>query len=246
MKGVEQLFCELYKMSRRKRVVPEGIVLDLTNIPESDIDIDALIAEMQRNVEPEPPIVQVKTDEEILDEISDKHHCHNCRRSIFSDPKVWKETVLCENCHKRVRMREVPRELTEYIRNVYRRGCSFCDIKDGRFHLDHINMFSKIKSVYELRNDGAPAEVIIAEIDKCQLLCVNCHGLVTKFELKRGFIKQKRILNKKIAAGENVTDLRGRLYAEYEAVMTKMYPLIREKAMRVWDDGEIVNGGCGN
>lgn len=236
------MFCCSYKMPRRKRIVPEGIVLDLTGVPECEIDIDALIAEMERKVEPEPQIVQDKTDEELLNEISDTCHCNNCRRSIFSFPKAWKGTIYCENCHKIVRMREVPRELTDYIRNVYRRGCLFCNIKAGQFHLDHINMFSKVKSVYELRNDGAPAEVIIAEIEKCQLLCVNCHGLVTKFEHKRGFMKQKRLLNKKIAAGEDVTDLRARLYAEYETVMTKMYPLIREKAVRVWAvDG---GGGC--
>jgi len=234
-------------MSRRKRVVPEGIVLDLTGIPECDIDIDALIAEMQRNVEPgpepkpnqklekEPLDVQEKTDEELLDEISDKRRCYKCRRSIFSDPKVWKHHNLCVNCHSVAKTKEVPHDLSNYIKSVYKRGCSFCETKEGRFHLDHINMFSKVKSVYELMDEGASAEEIIEEVNKCQLLCINCHCLVTKYEYARGFMKEKRLLNKKIARREDVTDLRARLYAEYEAVMTKMYPLIREKAARVWD-----------
>lgn len=226
-------------MSRRKRVVPEGIVLDLTNISESDIDIDALIAEMERNVDPEPPIVQEKTDEELLDEISDKRRCYTCRRSIFSDPKVWKHHKLCVNCHSVAKTKDVSHELSNYIKSVYKRGCSFCTTMEGRFHLDHINMFSKVKSVCDLMDEGAPAEEIIAEVDKCQLLCVNCHGLVTKYEYARGFMKEKRTLNKKIARGEDVTELRERLYANYDAVMRKMYPLIREKAVRVWDDGPV-------
>jgi hypothetical protein len=82
-------------------------------------------------------------------------------------------------------------------------------------------------------NAGEPEEVIKDEIAKCQLLCVDCHMVVTRFELRRGFMKQKRRLNRAIVAGEDVKELRQKLYDEYDVVMTKMYPLIRDKVREV-------------
>lgn len=228
----------------------EGAVLDLTGVGDDDVcDIDALIAAMEVKVDIKPvtasvPVVTVhKTHEELLDEIAYGCHCSSCRRSIFSLPKIWKGKKMCANCHKQYRRNGYPREVTEFVRSAYRRGCAFCNIHDGSFHLDHINMFTKVNSVGGMMNEGASADDIIAEIKKCQLLCVNCHGLVTKFEWKCGFIAEKKLLNKAIAKGEDVTELRQRLHDEYEAVMTKMYPLIKEKAVRVW--GTPVTQGCG-
>jgi hypothetical protein len=242
--GVFYLYLFWY-MGRKKRVVEvEGAILDLTGLETDDtLDIDALIAAVEVHTDNAPnqttPKV-TKTDEDLLNDIYEGHHCTVCMRSIFSDVKIWKGQKICANCHKPCRKKEYPPEVTEYVKSVYRRGCSFCDIRVGIFHLDHINMFSKVDSVYGLMEAGAPADDIIAEINKCQLLCVNCHGLVTKFETKRGFISDKRRLNKKIAAGEDVTELRKKLSDIYERVMTKMYPLIREKAIRIWGEPVVV------
>lgn len=232
-------------MGRKKRVVEvEGAVLDLTGLESDDtLDIDALIAAVETQAveipAPKPLVKITKSDEDLLNEIYEGHHCSVCMRSIFSDVKIWKGEKICANCHKQCRNREYPTEVTEYVKSVYRRGCSFCDIRVGRFHLDHINMFSKVGSVCDMMESGAPADDIIAEINKCQLLCINCHRLVTKFEAKRGFIWDKRQLNKKIADGGDFTELRQKLYGNYERVMTKMYPLIREKAIRVWGEPRV-------
>ena len=231
----------------RKKAPIEGMVLDLTgNENDEAFDIDALIvaveAKAEKPVKPAVPAV-TKTDEELLDEIPDGMHCSVCHRSIFTSVKEWKGQRVCANCHKACRRSGYSKELSEYVRSVYLRGCTFCDIRIGRFHLDHINMFTKVSSVGEMMEAGAPAVDIIAEIDKCQLLCVNCHGLVTKFEHKRGFIADKKALNRRIAKGEDVVELRQRLHDVYDGVMTKMYPLIRAKAVRVWGICEGNMGG---
>jgi hypothetical protein len=236
----------------RKRTPVEGAVLDLTGIEEGEaFDIDALIVAVEEKAEKpakqsKPPAdVARKSDEELLDEIADGLHCTVCRRSIFAEPKIWKGQRMCTNCQKQSRVKEYSQEISEYVRSVYRRGCAFCDVRVGRFHLDHINMFTKVDAVGWMLDVGAPAADIIAEIDKCQLLCVNCHGLVTKFENKRGFIAEKKQLNKRIAKGEDVAELRQRLHDKYEAVMTKLYPLIRAKAVRVWGTPAAVAEGDG-
>jgi hypothetical protein len=226
-------------MPRKKRTVV-GITLDLTSLEYDDIDITGLLCKIGEYspliVEEASPIIEKKvripmTDNEILNEISSCSVCPMCCRGIFSAGRMWRGKRLCENCHASSQ-KDISPELVEYIREIYSRGCTFCDNKRGRFHLDHINMFTKISSVGEMMDRGDSAEDIIAEVTKCQLLCINCHSLVTRFELKRGFVLKKKQLNKKILAGEDVTEIRTKLYDEYEDVMRVIYPLIREKCVR--------------
>jgi hypothetical protein len=87
---------------------------------------------------------------------------------------------------------------------------------------------------------GRPVDEIKAEIAKCQLLRIDCHGIVTRFEHKRGYMIKKRMLNRKIKRGEDVTELRKELCDEYDAVMCKVYPLIRAKVCEGWRVGGLV------
>ena len=204
---------------------------------------DLLSSDIQIEMIPEP---HTKTDEEILAGIRSTYTCHMCHRIGFTKcVKRWRGHTLCHACHQNER-NKVSVELEEYIKEVYSHGCTFCDTKKGRFHLDHINMFSKVGTVGVMIESGCSVEAIKEEIAKCQLLCVDCHMLVTAFEVRRGFIKDKRHLNRAIAAGKDVTELRQKLYDEYDAVMTKMYPLIRAKARAgvcVGGIGEASGGG---
>ena len=42
--------------------------------------------------------------------------------------------------------------------------------------------------------DELDIDSIRREIDKCQLLCIHCHNMVTKLEHKLGFIQMKKEL----------------------------------------------------
>lgn len=222
-------------MPRRKRQIVEGITLDLTDPLMIELDIVGLLTKIGPDKGEHVPKLEVTiepvNDEEIVNKIRPKRHCDTCRKPIFTSVKLWRGAKLCMNCHA-IAAKDISPELSAYIKEVYRSGCVFCGVKHGRFHLDHINMFTKVDSVCHMLDRGEPAENIIAEVAKCQLLCINCHTLVTSFEAKRGFLKKKRGLNRKIAAGVDVTELRQQLYDEYEAIMVKVYPLLREKVLR--------------
>lgn len=233
--GCNVLFC---RMPRKKHV--EGFILNLDDFMSSDVTIDTLLAAMEKKVtKPHKKKDVMKTDEEILAGIRSKYHCESCKRYIYASyVRSWQGKHLCDKCYLDNR-KDISPELSAYIKEIYSSGCAFCDIKGGRFHFDHINMFSKVNSVMDMVNAGEPEEAIKAEIAKCQLLCTDCHMVVTRFELRRGFMRKKTKLNRAIAAGEDVSELREKLYEEYDVVMTRMYPLIRAKVREVACVGDL-------
>jgi len=59
-------------------------------------------------------------------------------------------------------------------------GCSRCGYAEHptALHLNHINPDTKTKSVSELVKKGVMIN-IRAEIEKCEVLCANCHAIHT-------------------------------------------------------------------
>ena len=57
--------------------------------------------------------------------------------------------------------------------------------------LDHRNPMLKSGSVCRMIFEGRSLQAIRAEIDKCRLLCEDCHGLITHFERVFGVIRVK-------------------------------------------------------
>lgn len=227
------MHCLFYfvEMPRKKRVV-EGSILNLED----------MTIEETKKIKPH------KTNEDILAAIRSKFHCATCKRYIYASyVRSWQGRYLCDKCYEVVH-KDISPELTAYIKDIYSRGCAFCNVTSGRFYFDHINMFTKVNSVMAMVNAGEPEEDIKTEIAKCQLLCADCHMVVTRFELRSGFIRKKMKLNRMIAEGKDVNELRQKLYEEYDVVMAKVYPLIREKVREVacvGDLAEASGGGIG-
>ena len=90
----------------------------------------------------------------------------------------------------------------------------------NRFHYDHINMFDKSDSICKLVREGTNIEDIYKEIDKCQLLCVSCHSVVTKVELMCGFTRIKRQMTKEFNETED-EEKRNKLISEYSELYNK-------------------------
>lgn len=217
-------------MGKKKRVV-EGLVMNLDDFMNSDIQIETFSMTKTEDY-------SSKLDEDIVAAIRSKFHCDSCKRYIYSSYlRSWRGRYLCEKCYIDID-KDISPEITEYIKEITSHGCVFCGVKGSNYHFDHINMFSKVNSVMAMVNAGESVEDIKTEIGKCQLLCVDCHMFVTRFELRRGFIKEKRRMNRAAAAGKDVSELRQELYDKYEAVMTKVYPLIREKVREVAHVGD--------
>jgi hypothetical protein len=117
----------------------------------------------------------------------------------------------------------IKHEFPEWLVELYKKPCTFCGVQSEHMHFDHINMFEKVDCVSALASRGCSKEEILAEIDKCQLLCVPCHQKVTNKEHKLGFIRTKRGLNKRIRRGEDVEDVRQKLKEKYSVAMAGIY-----------------------
>lgn len=69
-------------------------------------------------------------------------------------------------------------DLKKYTNQIkIKKCCSVCGYNKNPFALDfhHTDEKSKFKSVSEIIRDVSSMDVLKAEIDKCILLCSNCH-----------------------------------------------------------------------
>lgn len=117
--------------------------------------------------------------------------------------------LLCPNCHykksttdsfKQLKSKEELNKKNLYHRN--RRdenrvfiskiknkigGCQKCNLKinnnNSSFHFDHLDQNDKFKEVSNLSKSCYSLKVIEKEIDKCRLLCANCHYEYTAIQL---------------------------------------------------------------
>lgn len=181
--------------------------------------------------EPRPPKERARLDPvAVFRALPAGRICSDCRGQIFGESKVWQSATICGHCHAD-RLATIPATVRDYIAAVYSRGCEFCGTKVGRFHLDHINMFSKTGGVIQMMESGSDLPDLVAEVAKCQLLCVPCHEIVSAFELAYGFTAKKAALNHWIrrcgAADPRVCKKRAAFSAEYSEVLWTIYPLIR-------------------
>jgi hypothetical protein len=89
-------------------------------------------------------------------------------------------------------------------------------------------MFSKTGGVIQMMESGSDLPELVAEVAKCQLLCVACHEIVSAFELAYGFTAKKAALNHWIRRSDSrVCKKRAAFSAEYSEVLWTIYPLIR-------------------
>ena len=163
------------------------------------------------------------TDSEIIEEIKRKYNkCQDCSSGVYYKLKQWGDTTICNTCYYKKRD-ELSDKIQQYMEEHGINTCKFCgklrDSVNG-FHFDHINMFDKMGSVGNMIWTGADIDKIKNEIQKCQLLCISCHSLVTYYEQKLGFIDKKK---------RKIPGL-GPIYADK---MERIYKLIAEAVGQV-------------
>ena len=89
-----------------------------------------------------------------------------------------------ENISKGIELR---RKRNIYVINIKLNieSCHYCNRKVNEdnhmaFHFDHLDPLEKNEGISVLVNSTYASEAIISkEIDKCQLLCANCHRIRT-------------------------------------------------------------------
>jgi hypothetical protein len=99
--------------------------------------------------------------------------------------------LLCANCHAREHIEPVdddaePSTKAERLRawtRTYKReqGCQRCDAEDPR-SLQFHHPDEKRATVSSLISDSAPAAAVRDEVDRCTVLCANCHRIDHRVE----------------------------------------------------------------
>jgi hypothetical protein len=133
-----------------------------------------------------------------------KLNCHQCNKVIYNihtnTHRIWKGNIICDSCWSEY---QEERDLIwKKIHEYKQMKCYIClkiKIKEGeRFHYDHINMFNKGNSICSMVNEGDTKDDIYLEIDRCQILCLSCHHIVSDIETKLGFSRIKQILTRSL------------------------------------------------
>ena len=165
--------------------------------------------------------------------------CNECKSPLYLTPRnnnyIWKREYVCDICwgnHEKERS-YLWTKIREYKDNI----CYICNSKKEnnyqRYNYDHINMFNKTKSIYTMVNEGYDLTEIYREIDKCQILCLECHNIVTDLENKLGFTRVKSSLSRSKNNGEISDDSYNEQREKYEKIyydrMNKLYMDLREE-----------------
>lgn len=160
-------------------------------------------------------------------------YCQDCKVKVIlaktNSVRIWKGNEICNKCYSKS-MEE--RETTWNMICQKSNQCKIClnikQNKDDCFHYDHLNMFDKDDTIYSMVTKGMNIDDIYTEIDKCQLLCIECHNLVTYIESKTGFMSKKiRHTSKVLNLPENEGLLLS-LKQQYEEIMFPLYEELRE------------------
>jgi len=134
--------------------------------------------------------------------------CYDCNKNIIfiqsNTHRIWKGNYLCDSCW--FKYENDRRLLWESIKKYKSIQCNICGsikkFNSERYHYDHLNMFNKGNSICNMVNEGVNIEEIYCEIDKCQILCLSCHHIVTDIEHKIGFTRIKQTLTKSLNRNE--------------------------------------------
>jgi len=182
------------------------------------------------------PIEEIILATEIKEEYIDKliYECSLCNKkqfSAYSSRKTWKEHInICDCCWI---MFEEERNMLWNAIIEYQKlhVCAICNIQKThnlqRFHYDHLNMFDKEDSVCCMVNRGDHIETIIKEIEKCQYVCIGCHGAVTHIENKFNFTRMKTRLTKQLHYKKITIE-------EYDAARLKYNNIYQEKMKEIY------------
>lgn len=107
--------------------------------------------------------------------------CANCHRIHHRINQVLKDTEECSEATLRRRIRI--KWFQEYRQNLQCNHCGFSNPLCLDFH--HKNPKEKIWGVSEMVSFAYSEKRILEEIEKCEVLCANCHAKVTK-EIRNG------------------------------------------------------------
>jgi hypothetical protein len=118
--------------------------------------------------------------------------------------RMFKGIDLCHDCYSiqeiRQHVQETRLKLLKHEASQDKWYCALCKIvlfdpntleSFRSFERDHIDVFKKTCSVWELIVKGASIDCILLETKKCRNLCIRCHSAVTCAERAVGILGLK-------------------------------------------------------
>jgi hypothetical protein len=98
---------------------------------------------------------------------------------------------ICRTCHKRIKRAKFKAWLKDYCSRLSCIVCGFNHPACLDFH--HRDTSTKKKEVSRIVSDNSTMKQLKEEIDKCDVLCANCHRIKHWEEYK--IVEQNRILS---------------------------------------------------
>lgn len=78
------------------------------------------------------------------------------------------------------------------VNQINGKSCECCGIDDIRvLTYDHLDEYDKFANIADLVSRGSPIEKLQREIEKCRILCHNCHMIHTMSNHQSGWYKDK-------------------------------------------------------
>lgn len=167
-----------------------------------------------------------------------EHTCSECSTIFYNKPSIWKNNEVCDSCYKKYKSvtDKMWQEIREYCVEHSKNKCNICSIDINmssddydRFHFDHINMFDKDNTIFTMVREGYNILDIYKEIDKCQVVCISCHSVITTLERAYGCSQLKTHFTKTY---KNDSDIHASKVSEYknisESIMSKIYNITKK------------------
>jgi hypothetical protein len=159
--------------------------------------------------------------------------CDDCKLRVVGAYRTMYDRILCGLC-RAFHLNLITMKTYDYIMNEVKKPCRFCGRIDVKKNFDHVNMFEKSDTVGWMIMRGCPEEELIKEVKKCQVLCVDCHRVVTSYERRYKFMEKKAALRR--IHGSVMA--RAMLAVEYDTVMSVFYRWMEKTG------GAMVVAGC--
>jgi hypothetical protein len=118
--------------------------------------------------------------------------CHTCQRIkekkdfyLQSDGvKTFKSCIPCTSKNIAKQKKKIYKWVDDYKAAA---GCAHCGTKDMRcLQLHHRDSETKKRSVAQLIGKGYIFKTVKTEVDKCEVLCANCHSIHHHEERRSG------------------------------------------------------------
>jgi hypothetical protein len=158
--------------------------------------------------------------------------CNECKNKIVcintNTNRIWKKNDICDICwSKYENYRKLNWEKVKAYKKIQCEICSSIQTHPSeRYHYDHLNMFNKCNSIFSMINECVNIEEIYSEIDKCQILCLSCHHIVTDIEHKLGFTRIKQTLTRTLNQSEITEEDHNRQTLYYQKIYEDKFKFI--------------------